>query len=377
MNKKILTSFLFIIVLTAIADVFIDRDSANRIFVIFIQFAGVVLGFVAFTRYLKLNNVIVFNSWLTAFILFITLYAIISNHFITQYPRVLYSVLPFYIFYNVAKSGIAVEKSLQIFAFIMVVVSVYQLYVGYFERMEDISGEFLNRADNVAYQLLSVMVVISVLKPKFINLVLISVVYLAILISLKRGAMIASTVLGIFYFLEFRRSNKISSTFFSLFGSAIFLVGIPLIISKYSEMLLYRFVIDESGGSGRGAMYASLFNDWLSFPLVNQIIGGGFFSTFDGLAYAHSDWFQILHDHGILGIIIFTGVFISMLNFRKKIIIFTRNHYLPFLGIYFVIFFKSIFSGTYLTKFDAMTYGVIGLIIGYVHYFRKTKISHV
>ena len=374
MNKKIFFSFLFIIILTAILDVFIDRNSANRILVLIIQLGGVILGFIAFISYLKQKNVLVFNSWLTSFIILITFYAIFSNNFISQYPRVLYSVLPFYIFYNVAKSGVVIEKSLQIFSIIMVLVSVYQLYVGYFVRMEDISGDFLNRADNVAYQLLSVMVVISVLKPKLIHLILISTVYLAILISLKRGAMISSTILFIFYFLQFKKSHKKSSKFISILGSTIFLIGIPLIIRKYSEILLYRFIIDESGGSGREAMYTSIFNDWLSFPFINQIIGGGFFSLFDGLGYAHSDWFQILYDHGVLGIIIFIGIHISLFNFRKKIKIFNQKYYFPFLGIYFVVFFKSIFSGTYMTKFDAMTYGAIGLIMGITYHRQKQTI---
>tara|TARA_B110000879_G_scaffold143516_1_gene186558 strand:- start:1573 stop:2346 length:774 start_codon:yes stop_codon:yes gene_type:complete len=257
----------------------------------------------------------------------------------------------------------------------MVLVSVYQLYVGYFVRMEELSGDLLDKADNIAYQLLSVMVLISVLKPKIINIFLICIVYVAILFSLKRGAILSSTIVLIFYFLEFRRNYKKDSKFILIFGSATFLIGIPLLIRKYSEILLYRFIIDESGGSGRESMYTSIYNDWLSFPLINKIFGRGFFSLFDGLGYAHSDWLQLLYDHGVFGIILFICVIILLFNFRKKIKIFNQKHYYPFLGLCFVIFFKSIFSGTYMTKYDAIIYGVIGLMMGIIYRKQKTYSS--
>ena len=371
MNKQIFSFFLFIIILTAIEDVFIGVNDENRIIVVVTQLVGVLLGFIAFIRYLKQKSVFVFNSWFTTFILLLTFYAIFSNNFFTQFPRVLYSVLPFYIFFNAAKYGDITEKKLQFFAVIMIIVSVYQLYIGYFERQE-LYGDLMNVADNIAYQLLSVMVVVAVLKPKLINLILISIVYLAIMFSLKRGAMVSATILFIFYFLEIRRTSKNKISYLKILGSASFLIIIPSLIRTYSELLFYRFIIDESGGSSRTTMYTEIFSDWLDFTLFNKIIGNGFFSIGDGTTYAHSDWFQLLHDHGVLGIIIFIGVFVSLFNVRKYIRIYCIKYYLPFLGIFLVLFLKSIYSGTYMTKFDAISYGVIGLVLG-TTYYNKTK----
>ena len=371
MNKQIFSFFLFIIILTAIEDVFIGVNDENRIIVVATQLVGVLLGFIAFIRYLKQKSVFVFNSWFTTFILLLTFYAIFSNNFFTQFPRVLYSVLPFYIFFNAAKYGGITEKKLQFFAVIMIIVSVYQLYIGYFERQE-LYGDLMNVADNIAYQLLSVMVVVAVLKPKLINLILISIVYLAITFSLKRGAMVSATILIIFYFFEIRRIYKNKISYLKILGSASFLIIIPSLIITYSELLFYRFIIDESGGSSRTTMYTEIFSDWLDFTLFNKIIGNGFFSIGDGTTYAHSDWFQLLHDHGVLGIIIFIGVFVSLFNVRKYIRIYCTKYYLPFLGIFLVLFLKSIYSGTYMTKFDAISYGVIGLVLG-TTYYNKTK----
>ena len=377
MNKKIFSFLLLLIILTAIQDVLIPESSPLRYITVITQSFGVLVSIFAFFKFIiQVDKYFFrFSFWLTLFIVMLTSYAIFNPLQITNYSKVLYSLLPFYVFYNVSRQGISIENNLQKFSIIMVLVSVYQLYVGYFVRMEELSGDLLDKADNIAYQLLSVMVLISVLKPKIINIFLICIVYVAILFSLKRGAILSSTIVLIFYFLEFRRNYKKDSKFILIFGSATFLIGIPLLIRKYSEILLYRFIIDESGGSGRESMYTSIYNDWLSFPLINKIFGRGFFSLFDGLGYAHSDWLQLLYDHGVFGIILFICVIILLFNFRKKIKIFNQKHYYPFLGLCFVIFFKSIFSGTYMTKYDAIIYGVIGLMMGIIYRKQKTYSS--
>jgi hypothetical protein len=368
MDKRIFLCFIFIIVLTAIEDVFIGVDSPYRSFVIVTQFIGVLFGVSAFSNYLRREGKYYVTTCFTAFIVMLSCYAVFSNMLFIQYPRVLYSLLPFYVFYNVAKSGVNIEKSLQRFSYIMVFVSIYQLYSGYLNRLEYASGGLVRHADNVAYQLLAIMAVITVLKPKLVNLILIGMVYIAILFSLKRGAMLSSTIVLVFYFFESRRVFKSESKFLMISAIATFLIGIPLLIRKYAEVLLHRFLIDESGGSGRESFYSSIFNDWLSFPYINQIVGGGFFSLHGGLAYAHSDWMQLLYDHGLFGVIMFSGIFISLFHFGKKIRIHSKMHYFPFLGICSILLCKSIFSGTYMTKYDAIVYGSLGLIIGIVHH---------
>ena len=368
MNKKIFSFFLFIIVLTAIGDVFVGVNDPNRIIVVIIQFIGVLLGFVAFLSFIrqKSSSLLQFNKWLVAFLIFMTLYAIFSNQFISYYPRVLYSILPFYIFFNAAKSGVEMDKKLQYFVVVFTIVSVYQLYIGFFERQE-IYGELMNRADNIAYQLLSVMVVLAILQPKLMNLILTGVVYFAILFSLKRGAMISASVLLVFYYfgntknIQFRRKNL------EILGGLSFLIVTPYLIIKYAEVLFYRFKVDQTG-SDRLDIYANIIDDWLKFPLINKIFGQGFFTLGDGTTYAHSDWLELLNDHGIVGIIIFIGVFVSLFMTRKKIERFAPKYNFAFLGVYFVLFLKSVYSGTYMTKYDALTYGILGLVLGTVYY---------
>lgn len=377
MSQKVLAFFLLIVILTAIQDIFIPENSSLRIFTVITQSFGVLTGIYAFLIFILQNDKYFFrfNFWLTLFIVMITFYIFFNVTQLNNYSKVLFSLLPFYVFYNVSKLGISIEKNLQKFCIIMVIVSVYDLYTGFFQRQEEF-GELMNVADNISYHILAIMVIITTLKQKKINYILLIISFIAIIFSLKRGAIVASTILVVNYIFQNIKNSKSSLNKIKVITIiSFFISSLVIVLSKYSEILLYRFIREENTtGSGRTDNYIGIINDWLEFPLINKIFGRGFFSFDNGISYAHSDWFQLLYDHGVFGIIIFTGILISLFNFRKRVKIYNQKNYYPFLGAFFVIFLKSFFSGTYMTKYDALTYGVIGLIMGVTYHKQKQAI---
>jgi len=281
----------------------------------------------------------------------------------------LYSLLPFFIFFNVGKAGFSLEKNFQYFSTLLVCIFIYGLYMGYGER-QFMFDDLINRADNLSYSLLSVMTLVLVLKPKKQNYIIMTIVYIAILFSLKRGAVVAGSVLFIFYIYQNIDSGISKRKLSRIIGVLSVLPLVPYFILKYSEQLFFRFNNDFTG-SGRIYIYNNIINIWREGDLISKVFGNGFFSINGGQTYAHSDWFELLHDHGILGIIIFSGVLISL--FKERLIIkrFYPALYIPFIATISVIFLKSIYSGTYMTKFDALTYGVVGLIMGSTYYNRQ------
>ena len=367
MSKKIFSFFLFIVAITAIQDVFIPENSPLRPLTVITQAFGVLACIYSFFNFIKQDDKYFFgfNFWLTLFIIMLTSYALFNPLQINNYSKVLYSILPFFIFYNASRLGISLEKKLQKFSIFVFIISVYDLYLGFFKRQEEY-GELMNVADNISYQLLAIMVVIATLKPKKINFILFIIAFIAILFSLKRGAIVASVLLVIYYLIQNIKNNKSSLAkikVITIISFVIFSIVFGLI--KYSEILLYRFIREENtSGSGRTDNYMGIINDWLEFPFIFKITGKGFFSLGDGLTYAHSDWFQLLYDHGLIGVVLFTFVLVSLFNIRKKIKKVYYSKYYIFIGICLVIFLKSIFSGTYMTKYDAIIYGVLGGILG-------------
>ncbi len=373
-DKLIFNLILIIFILVAIQDVFIDQYSPYRIITQITQLMGVIIGVIAFFRFIKKKKIfsLVFNRWFLIFFFLLCIYAIFSNHIIDWFPRVLYTLLPFFVFFNYSKYGYDPNNKLTYTSLLLFLPALLMLCQSFFER-EAAYGSFMERADNIGYSLLSIMMLFSVLKPNKSNLILITIAYFAILFSLKRGAMLTGTIIYMFYILQFKKFGIRKISLLNVLTLLCILAVSIYGIITYSDVFLYRFIRDQTA-SGREQFYTLVYKGWKNSSSFNQVFGNGFFSTVDYLGkvysdiYAHSDWLEILYDHGILGIIIFSGTVISLFSLRKKIKLMIPYYYLPFVAIFFVFFIKTIISGTYMSKFDSITYGIFGLIQGQLLY---------
>jgi hypothetical protein len=371
LDKTIFNLILVILVTVAIQDVFIDQYSPYRIITKFTQFLCIIGGSIAFYRFVikKYNYRISFNKWFLIFFILLFIYAVFSKRFFDLYPPVLYTLLPFFVFYNSAKNNEIPEFSIKAFTILIFIPGLILLYQSFFERSE-LYGDFFERADNVGYTLLGIVLLFSILKPSKVHLVLITLAFFATLLSLKRGAMISGSIIYFFYILNYRNQVLMKYNFFNLFVFFGIFFGSFFSLLLFSDVFLYRFFKD-TGGSGRDQFYSLILKGWNESTLYRQLIGNGFFSTLDHLGntygaaiYAHSDWLEILYDFGLIGIIIFSCIFLSLFLVRKKVKKYCPHLFYPFLALLVVLFLKSLISGTYMTKFDSITYGVLGLILG-------------
>ncbi len=374
-DKTIFKLTLIILVVVAIQDVFIHRYSPYRIITQLTQLLGVVVGFFALYRFIIKKNsyYYTFNKWFLSFFFLLFFYAVFSKYVFDWLPRVLYTLLPFFVFYNYAKKGYATEQAIKKLALFLFIPALILLYQSFFERAEAY-GSFMERADNVGYSLLAIMMLFSILKQTKINFIFITIAFFATLLSLKRGAMITGSIIYIFFILNYRKQALKKFSFANFFIFLGILGASLFAMIRFSDVFLYRFIKDP-GGSGRDRFFTLIWEGWNNSAFHNQLFGNGFFSTIDYLdkafghaIYAHSDWLEILYDHGLLGIIIFSGMFFSLFLIRKKIKKFNPQLFLPYLALITVLFLKAVISGTYMTKFDAVTYGVIGLILGQLYY---------
>jgi len=374
-HKYIFNLILLTIIAVAIQDIYIDRFSPNRYYVQWTQLIVVVFGFsslLSFFSY-KSNFQESYFKWYLLFLSMLFFYAISSPYFFEIFPQILFTLLPAFTFYQIEKAGSNVEKKVQYFSIIVLFLSLYQLYLGFLERTI-LYGAFFKQADNTGYTLLGIMIVISLLKNSNFNIALISIAFLGALLSLKRGAMITSSVFYSFYIIGNINYFKEKKTIFNILLGLGFVSVIIFFIMTYYDFFAYRFMNDPYG-SGRSMFYQAVFDGWQQSPLLNKVFGNGFFSVFDYLdsamgipIYAHSDWLEILYDHGLLGVMIFLGLLISLFNKRYDVKKYMPDYYLTFWGLLIVLFIKSLISGTYMTKFDIYTYSVIGYIFGYIQY---------
>lgn len=138
----------------------------------------------------------------------------------------------------------------------------------------------------------------------------IAISVILVLMSAKRGAILC-VALEVFLFMLFKLKTKKLS--YSIFYFVPFLV-LAYVAYRYigeNEYLFERLNSGDSGG--RDVLYDNAWKSFLQGDLLQQIFGYGFLQTIKKIGqFAHSDWYEIIVDHGITGIMMYLFVFYSL-----------------------------------------------------------------
>ena len=186
-------------------------------------------------------------------------------------------------------------------------------------------------------------------RPIF-NLIILLISTVLCILSIKRGAIIAVSIVWIVYFYNTLKTSK--STFFIIL--AVLFVGTSFLsekiqITDLAESALRMqdrlFAIGEDGGSGRvdiiDTFFENDFDDLISFPEI--FIGNGFEGTYykyGDLSSMHNDFLEVLYTLGLGGLILLSFFYYCM--FRRVNTIIKCKHVLftPYLSVslLFIIF---------------------------------------
>ena len=187
--------------------------------------------------------------------------------------------------------------------------------------------------------------------------VLIGLATLAIILTVKRGAIIALGLSGLAYY---GYGILVRSSIKNFFSKTLGLILASAFIALASLFTLDAFVsrFSETGGSGRDILFPLIINHWLQADMLTKITGFGinsvqqytgefFYGAYSGVSgvYAHSDWLQLIHDFGFFGFLILFWIHVSVLRliisgYKMKL------EYTPaLLMCYVVLFLVNIYSG--------------------------------
>jgi len=175
------------------------------------------------------------------------------------------------------------------------------------------------------FLLFSIPLILIVGWPSKTSLALALLAGFAIVLSLKRGAVVALTLSMLAYGITYSKCNSKPLIYRKLvpFILIFAIVVISVSVWRWDQLLLrWADASDlDSIGSGRGTFYRLILQHWLSGDFVNKIFGLGLFSVAPSIGnrgyfeeYAHSDWLQILHDQGVIGISLFAAIHLSILK---------------------------------------------------------------
>lgn len=193
---------------------------------------------------------------------------------------------------------------------------------------DDVLSVFFN---NFPYYVLWLSVLTIVLMPK-LGIINVFIGMVIVLLTAKRGPVVAILMsASILCVINFRRivfKKKYRRI-------TLLLLILPIIFIFFWEdslsMFIERWQNDlKSGssniGSARQLIWSSLISDWSNNGWFSQIFGNGFESTtyftkkvFGKNYHAHNDFVEIFYNFGIIGIIFFVLIHISIIRVTFKI----------------------------------------------------------
>lgn len=223
--------------------------------------------------------------------------------------------------------------------------------IGFMTQFDNEAGQNAS-----AYLLLWCIPLWLIVNNSFLGKLLLALAVVAILITVKRGAIVALGISVLAYGLAYIATKRTFLSTARIVSLFVFLgiIGAATLLPVWGSVV-ERF--QDTTGSGRSYMYPMLIEHWLGADPLNFVFGFGinsvqqytgymFSGNVDKLGpYAHSDWFQLMHDFGILGIICLVWLHAKFLLLIRTSYGMRHPYTPPLVMGYVILFLVNIYSG--------------------------------
>jgi len=238
--------------------------------------------------------------------------------------KTLFWVLGLNVLFVYLKRGyFSVEDLFKILKWNIIIASVFSIYF-----VVNQAGDDYNLA---AYTVLFMFPALLYFSEGFTkNKLLLVLASIAIVITLKRGALLALAISSLIYFLYSNvRSLNIRTFVTGLLFIALITFSGYYFFQEQKDLHKDRFTVEqfdiknERAGSGRVGVYTRLYNAWQASEGSTKIFGFG--NQEDSRrnpnrrTHAHSDVLGFLYNFGIVGIILITFLYVKVLRFYSKV----------------------------------------------------------
>lgn len=218
--------------------------------------------------------------------------------------------LPIYTFFLFAKLGMLTEKSIRIWFFPFLAISIYCFFsasmVLYGQKEDDLI------TNNTGYLFAGLFPFVYFFRrKKIIQYAIIAILILFSLFAMKRGAFLVVAVCLLYYLYGQTRNVKMSTKFTTIVLILITLAGVWIFSNeklKSSDRFQNRVEQTiEGNDSNRGNLHKIQLDNFVNRgDIVTFLFGFGADGTLKiSPNYAHNDWIEVLVDQGILGLSIF------------------------------------------------------------------------
>lgn len=268
-----------------------------------------------------------------------------------------YSMLPLFPIYEFAKKGELTPSKLKIVCLLLLLTSTFQ-YNEYYSKMLSYAKdrgltvrEFTNNSGYLFLQIIPLVLVFRKQKILMVS-ILIYCMYM-IMIGMKRGAILLAIPSVLILLLElYKYSTKRQKVFIVLItiGVIAFCVELFQYMLETSDYFNMRLQKTLSGNtSHRDVIYAQAIDVFLQERnVLFKFFGHGGYSTLDlMLNNAHNDWFEILVNHGIIGVMIFLFLCFQMFMTVRQAKRYDSSLYISLLIVAVIFIGRTLFSMSY------------------------------
>ncbi len=274
--------------------------------------------------------------------------------------------LPISIFIYLSRKGAITARFLSIMTVILLLASV--VYYLNYERMRIMSFG-MEDSDNITINASTVFVMLLPLlfyeKKRLLLFFELAVCVFFIVAAVKRGNIVASIIpIGLLMLSQYRQSKKNLVTVFLLVisvGVGAYFLREYILDNSYFLARLDETLNGET--SNRDSIYTRTFLLWWNADFFQVLFGHGYRAVTRILQVpAHSDWLELLADNGLLGFVLYVGVFISLIKVIRRTPEETDRFAL--MSVFLIWFAKSLYSMAYVENYLFMLMIAIGYVIG-------------
>lgn len=206
---------------------------------------------------------------------------------------------------------------------------------------------------STAYYALFLLPFVLLQKNNISKWILTIIVFISILLSVKRAGFVAFIgALLIYFYVYIKHSKHNFSKFQRFIGFIVFAYLIYLFSQFFIEQndlsIIERLsAIEDDGGSGRDMIWAHTWKMIEDSPLQNLIIGHGYNTVIrdSQLGFsAHTDTLEIIYDYGLLGTVLYLLFYVKLFSYYKKLIYIDISYAASFAASLVLTFTLSMFA---------------------------------
>lgn len=293
------------------------------------QLIFIILMAISFYAFLMVNlyyKIGPYLKWLNVMLLVLTIYGIIliiggetlhkssyASNVINNYSylqEIYKSVLPIFGFYYFTLRRQISSNNMNMLFFVFLICSILVFYQNFIVKT-DISGKD-EITNNKGYAFVPLIMMLYLVKMKNMwKYLLLAIIFGYIMMAMKRGAILAGSVMLLLYLAHHLRVKSIVRLFsiLSMSVAAIFMIYSWImnlyVNSDYFQQRLSRTLSGDS--SGRLDIYMNYYNYYVNMTSGLEFVfghgGNGTISLFH--QYAHNDWLEFAINQGLMGVVLY------------------------------------------------------------------------